>query len=247
VLESPRIIDPPSGQHLQAPIADPFAAFDAANKLYEQSKFAAAAEGYSRLVESGAVSAPLLFNLGNACFKSGQLGQAIAVYRQAKRLAPRDPDITANLQFARGQIQGPTLAPDRWETWLNRLTLNEWAWLASTSIWVLFVLLAVAQFRPSLRSALRNTLIACAVVAVLLCALAGASFRLRRVERIATVITPEAVAHNGPLEESPNAFTLYNGAEVRVLDSKDGWLMVSTDPRRTGWVRQDKLLLPRAD
>src|SRR5438046_2829373 len=88
--------------------ADTATAFDAANKLYEQGKFAEAASGYESLVQSNSASPALHFNLGNALFKSGQIGRALLAYRQAEQMTPRDPDVRANLQFARKQAQGPT-------------------------------------------------------------------------------------------------------------------------------------------
>ncbi len=85
-------------------MADDFsAAFQSANKLYEENKFAEAASAYQKLVESGKASSALFFNLGNALFKAGQIGRAIVAYREAEQLAPRDPDVRANLQFARNQ------------------------------------------------------------------------------------------------------------------------------------------------
>src|SRR3989442_2159968 len=80
--------------------------FDQANKLYEQGKFAEAAASYERILQGGQASAALYFNLGNALFKSGQTGLAILNYRRAEQLAPRDPDIRANLQFARNSTMG---------------------------------------------------------------------------------------------------------------------------------------------
>jgi Flp pilus assembly protein TadD len=77
----------------------------------EQIREAAAA--YEQILTNGAVSPALYFNLGNAHFKAGQLGRAIAAYRQAERLTPRDPDVRANLQFARNRVQGPTLGHGR--------------------------------------------------------------------------------------------------------------------------------------
>ena len=41
-------------------------AFDAANKLYEQGKFADAAATYEKLLQSGVRSGSVHFNLGNA-------------------------------------------------------------------------------------------------------------------------------------------------------------------------------------
>ena len=87
--------------------ADTPAEFNAANKLYAEGKFAAAADAYQKIFQSGAVSPALYFNYGNAEFKSGNLGRAIAAYRQAAQLAPRDAEVRANLEFARNQVQGP--------------------------------------------------------------------------------------------------------------------------------------------
>src|SRR5262249_40911221 len=70
-------------------------AFEAANRLYLEGKFSEAATTYGILEQSGQKSAALYFNWGNALFKSQQLGRAIAAYRHAEELAPRDPDIRA--------------------------------------------------------------------------------------------------------------------------------------------------------
>src|SRR5947208_2144848 len=77
------------------------AGFEQANKLYEEGKYAAAVDAYTKLLESGSGSEALYFNRGNALFKLGQVGRAIASYRLAEKISPRDPDLRANLQFAR--------------------------------------------------------------------------------------------------------------------------------------------------
>src|SRR5204863_6861501 len=99
------------GQQLRAENAP--SVFEAANRLYFEGKFSEAATTYGILEQSGEKSPALYFNWGNALFKSGQIGRAIAAYRQAEALAPRDPDIRANLQFARKQRQAPTLSPNK--------------------------------------------------------------------------------------------------------------------------------------
>ncbi len=218
-------------------------AFDAANKLYEEGKFAEAAAAYGKLTRSGQTSAALCFNLGNAFFKSGQVGRAIAAYRQAEQLTPRDPDLRANLQFARNQIQGPTLSPGRWQRWLGRLTLNEWSLLAAAVVWLWLLLLALLQWRPALKLALRSYVISLAILAALLCLCVVAALNQTRFTRTAIVVTRDAVVRYGPLAESPTAFTVHDGAELRVLDQKDEWLQVNAGSRRTGWLRRDQTLL----
>jgi tetratricopeptide (TPR) repeat protein len=221
------------------------AAFDAANKLYEQGKFSAAASSYEKLLQTGQASAALYFNLGNAFFKSGQIGRAIAAYRQAERITPRDPDLRANLQFARNQTQGPTLWPGRLQRWLGRLSLNEWTLLAAGAVWLWFILLAILQWRPALKPVLRRYAFLVAGIAVVLCVCAAGSLRENRFTPTAIVIAHDATVRYGPLKESPRAFTVHDGAELRVLDQKDEWLQVSAGPRRVGWLPRDQALVLR--
>src|SRR6185312_6027110 len=88
--------------------------------------------------------------------KAGNLGKAIAAFRRAELLAPRDSDIHANLDFVRKQIQGATISESRWRNWLGQLTLNEWAILAAIAFWLTFILFAAKQLRPALASKLRG-------------------------------------------------------------------------------------------
>jgi len=226
----------------QAALSD--AAFESANKLYEEGKFAEAAAAYQKLAQSGQVSAALCFNLGNAWFKSGQIGRAIAAYREAQRITPRDPDLRANLQFARNQTPSPTLSPSRWQRWLGRLTLNEWSLLATGAVWLWLLLLAFLQWRPALKPLLRGYVVTLAVLVALLFVCVAAALREARFTRTAIVIAGEATVRYGPLAESPAAFTVHDGAELRVLDQKDEWLQVNAGPGRVGWLRRDQTLLP---
>ncbi len=219
------------------------AGFDAANKLYEEGRYAEAAASYERLLQGGRASAALYFNLGNAAFKSSHIGRAIAAYRQAERLAPRDPDVRANLQFARNQVQGPTLPVGRSQRWLGRLTLNEWTVMAAAALWLLFVLLALLQWRPSLKPTLRTPVLAAAAATVLLAACLVAAVCQARLARIAIVVKPEVVVHAGWFDESKEAFTAHDGAELKVLDRNDKWLQVSAGATRLGWLPREDVIL----
>ena len=201
------------------------------------------ASAYETLTQSGQASAALYFNLGNAFFKSGQIGRAIAAYREAEEITPRDPDLRANLQFARNQTPSPTLTPGRWQRWLGRLTLNEWTVLAAGALWLWLLLLALLQWRPALKPGLRGYLYGLAVIGLALSACVLFSLRQTRFTRTAIVVAGEAIVRYGPLPESPAAFTVHDGAELQVLDQKDEWLRVSAGPRRVGWLHRDQTLL----
>ncbi|HXT11790.1 MAG TPA: tetratricopeptide repeat protein [Candidatus Angelobacter sp.] len=222
--------------------ADISANFDAANKLYEQGKFAEAASAYEKMIQSGAVSPVLYFNLGNAFFKSGQLGQAIAAYRKAEAIAPRDPELRANLQFTRARVQGPTVATPRWQQWLANLTLNEWALITAAAFWISLALVIVMQLRPSLKPSLRALLWCGALATVVFCICLGAAWSGHSTQT-AIVTAPDALLHNGPLEEAPTSATVHDGAELSVLDAKNDWLQVRVDNQRVGWIKRNQVVV----
>ena len=84
-------------------VETPQATFFRANALYADGRYGDAAAEYERVLATGVASANTWFNLGNARLKAGQIGPAVLAYKRAARLAPGDPDIRANLAFAREQ------------------------------------------------------------------------------------------------------------------------------------------------
>jgi tetratricopeptide (TPR) repeat protein len=219
-------------------------AFEQANRLYEQDKFTEAAAAYQSMIGNGHVSPAIYFNLGNARFKSGQIGRAIANYRLAEQLAPRDPDIRANLRFARNQIDGPGARPPSWwRRCTGHLTLNEWTCLAAAAAWLWFALLAAPQWRPAWKKRLRGYTATVGVIAAILSAGLALACYDRLNIRTAIVVAREAVVRFGPLDESQTFYTVRDGVELTVLDAKGDWLQVTDGSRRIGWLRREQVLM----
>ena len=216
--------------------ADATANFSDANELYSKGKFPEAAAGYETILHSGVVTPNLLFNYGNAEFKSGNLGLAIAAYRRAALLAPRDADIRANLNFARNQVQSPTFHENSWQKLLGSLTLNEWTVLAAIALWLTFILYAAMQIRPALKSVLGSPGRLVAVAAVILCVCLGIAQSFHASKNFAVVLLPDAVTYIGPFDGAQNAFAVHDGAELPVLSQRNGWVQVSDSNGRAGWM-----------
>ena len=216
--------------------ADTAADFAAANKFYAEGKFSEAATAYDKIIQTGAQSPALLFNAGNAEFKAGHLGRAIAAYQKAARLAPRDAEIRANLAFVRNQVQGAPPRETRWQNWISTLTLNEGTVLAAVFFWAMFALLAVQQLRPALAPQLRGA----TRLAVALTIFSGTVLALQAANHfnsaIAVVTADGATARSGPFDEAQSAFTARDGVELKVLDRHDGWVQVANGAGKTGWL-----------
>ena len=217
--------------------ANAIADFDQANKLYEEGKFRDAAGAYGKILLPGGSSPQVLFNQGNAHFKAGQIGRAIAAYRHAGLLTPRDPDLRANLDFARQRVTGPTLRPGSLRRWTDSLTTNEWTLLAVAPVWGWFALMIAGQIRPALKPRLRSTLIISGVASLLACGALGWILNIRYNEHFVVVTARESVARFGPLAESQSAFTAADGAELLLLDAKNDWYQVSDGAKLSGWMK----------
>lgn len=224
--------------------ADVGTEFSAANKLYAEGKFSAAADSYDKVIQTGAASPALLFNYGNAEFKSGHLGRAIAAYRHAALLAPRDAEIRANLQFVGNQVQGVTLRESRWQNWLGVMTLNEGAVLTAVLFWLTLALFIARQIRPALIPKLKNA----TWIFIALTVFSGAVLALQAANHFskasAVVVADNVTARSGPFDEAQSAFTARDGAELSVLNRRDEWVQVVDGMGKIGWlpVKQVEIL-----
>ena len=213
----------------------------AANQRYESGEFVAAAEGYQALVDAGVRDGQLYYNLGNAYFKSGDLGRAILNYRRAQRLLPRDGDVDANLKLARAQTR------DRIETEdeaalvalarriIHWLTLEEAAAIALL-LWIALCGLVIGALLWRKRRQLGRY--GAGVVAGLLL-LTLLSIGVRRWdtgrEPPAVVVAPEVTVRSGPGEDYLTEFALHAGAEVRLIEQRGEWVRLVLPGGLQGW------------
>ena len=223
-----------------------------AEAAYERGDFARASELYQQALEEGADHPLVHYNLGNAWFKQGELGEAIASYVRAQRQAPRDARIDTNLRRARAQIRdrelggGDLPAVLRPVPWLyGRFSMNEWFGIALAAY--AFGLLALvgghwigALRRPGPWRARRWAGVL-AVIA-LLAALMG-TFRYRN--EVATVgavaVAQEIEVRSGPGRDYPLAFRIHEGLRVDVAEIRPDWVRIDLGGDLTGWVPASSL------
>jgi tetratricopeptide (TPR) repeat protein len=218
-----------------------------ANQLYETGQFGQAAQGYQQLVDQGFTDSTLFYNLGNAYFKQSDYGRAILNYRRAILLAPRDPDIQANLDLARAQVVDQLAETDdtnegffsslgRWtQQWL---TINELA-IAVLAGWILFVLLMIIFSNTQKGSSLREGLQYALIVALLVLTVGmiglGSRMHVENSQPEAVVVAEEVNVTSGPGAQYVTEFSLHSGTEVRVLETRGNWTRLAGDQLQ-GWV-----------
>ena len=73
--------------------------FTSGISAYDKASYTDAVGHFRSAVDQDPLSAEAWYNLGNAYYKSGSPGKAIAAYRKALKIKPGDADILFNLQF----------------------------------------------------------------------------------------------------------------------------------------------------
>ncbi|MFQ5665539.1 MAG: tetratricopeptide repeat protein [Candidatus Binatia bacterium] len=228
----------------QPPAASPQTTFFHANALYKDGQYTAAAKEYEQLLLAGLASGNLYFNLGNSYFKAGQKGKAILSYERARRFIPNDPDLAANLAYARSLTGAEACAPPFWERLAfplaHRMATGNLVYATSAAYTLLVASFAVYRLwrrRPRWLVYTTTALVVALVVT--------ATSLIRQVladdwQRQAVVIaTGDTPARFEPAENGTVHYVLKEGTRVRVLDNREGWWQISRCDGHRGWVPKD--------
>ncbi len=214
--------------------------FDAAKTPADYRESAALLES---LLADGYRNGSVYYNLGNAWFRAGQYGRAIATYRKAKPYRPRDPYLDANLKQALSVAPGslPEPPPPWWKHvlfWSGWLSFPEKAYGA----FALFLLAAMAAsaalfFRRPRAYWLGAAFAALAAVLSVDAGLAYADLHWSQ----HAVVTGETVARKGIGKDYEPAFdqALKDGAEFTVLSESGDWVFGHFEGIGDGWLRSE--------
>jgi len=219
-----------------------------ANQLYETGQYAQAAHAYQQLVDQGYADSALFYNLGNAYFKQGDSGRAVLNYRRAGQLAPRDPDIEANLALARAQALDQLQEKSNNKGFFGSLaalitgwlTLNELA-IITLGLWMLFAFLVIGFSSSKRGSGLREGIGYALVLSSLLLTIGlvglASYLHIENARPQAVVVAQEVAITSGPGPQYVTEFTLHSGAEVGLVETRENWVRLAVaDNQLQGWV-----------
>ncbi len=218
--------------------ASPNTLFFHGNALYGEERYAEAAAEYERVLAAGVESGPLYFNLGNAYFKAGDVGHAVLAYERGLRLMPADPDLRANLRFARGADEdaGPLVGRLLFPL-ATRFTSDTLLFAASLLYTLLLALRIAGRLVPG-RERLASRAATLVGLALLVVG-TSAAYRLARVDlpAYAVVVAP----HGATVRFEPSAsgtahFETKTGSVVRVLGTREHWAQVVRPDGTRGWI-----------
>lgn len=213
-------------------------------ELYQEGDFVGAGKCFQAMVEKGVRNANVYFNLGNAYLKNGEVGKAIACYRRAEFLSPRDKDIKTNLEIARASItiDDQTIGnPSSSRSLTVLLSPGESTGLAYIFAYlVAFVVVAACFVKKSIRMVLLKIM-----VVLTICLVFFSSVTIYKMSEVKHndygVLIGSTPIMAGPGAAFEDIGRLSQGMEVKILSESGLWLEVRLANGIVGWVPKESV------
>ena len=223
--------------------------FEQGNKAYNAEQYQSAVDSYEAILQGGEESFEVYYNLGNAYFRIGELGQAILNYERAARLKPNNSDVQENLEFCYARTEDkiesmPQFFVVRWWNGINQsMTPRGWMWLALVVLLLTAVVLSYFFLSKSYTSRKRGLIATFVMVFLLLLVVANATYSMvgASKSREAIVTVPLTVVKSSPSDSSVDKFLLHEGTKVRLRDEMEGWIKISIADGNNGWMPSEDL------
>lgn len=203
---------------------------------FERGDLDAAIAAWESAREGGAQASGVVeYDLGVAWYRKGDLPRAIARFRAAARLRPRDGNVQHDLALARAGL-GPVPPPVGAEAvWTRILTPGELGVAGVLATAMGSLLLLVARRRAGLAGA---SLLAGGLAAG---ALGVWGLWAMRAHPVAVVVDGEAVLRDAASVDGAERLRLPPGSEVRVMRAYDAFFLVEDGKGRRGWAPSNAL------
>lgn len=235
------------------PTRDEVESFAAANAALAQAttpaECRAIAARYEELLVRAGANGAVLHGLGNAWFRAGDAGRAIAAWRRAERLRPRDPWLAANLAQARqGLPTGTASLVELLLPWRDELSIGEQAWTFTLTSALACLALLGQRGLPRARATLRAVAWLTAVLAILALLTFARTILATSFTRHAvisgTTEEGDVVVRKGDGESFAPALTeaVRPGTECIVRDTRGGYVQVELPGGHVGWVPESRVV-----
>ena len=224
-----------------------------ARAAYDAARYDDAAALWLKAGDFADLTADVLYNIGNACYRAGSPGHAALYYRRALARDPGHEEARQNLRFIERKHGAITIQRPDYQYVLARMPLAAWQGLLWTGAWlcVLGVLVFPAT-RPGAR--LRMAAIVALALAPLLVAVGALGWRhfpndahFAPLNRQAVIIGEKVILRTDAARTSPEVIDAPPGSLCEVIRESGRWAYVAFATKTRGWVPVEAIekIIPR--
>ncbi len=223
-------------------VKDNAGVFVDAVRAYKAGDYAAAAAQFESIAETRVNNPDLFYNTGNAYLKSKDLGRAILWYERARKLAPSDPDLKFNLDYAQSLLKDKKEPGFSFSSilyfWQGLVSLEWLQYTAITLSFGFFIWATVQKARGRQIFSGTGMLIFLLFAGTTLAA--GLEYNRIHSDVTAVILAEQAGVRSGTMDNATLLFDLHAGTRVRVLEKKDNYMKIRFAKDKVGWVACSK-------
>ena len=218
-----------------------------ANELYQAERYDEVIAEYESILSTGAESASLYYNLGNAYFRMNDIPRAILNYERSLLLNPNDEDVLHNLEFSRTKIIDKIEEVDTFflRSWINSLSgmMKSDSWAVLSIITFLLCMVALFGYVFGRYKILKKIAF---FAACFLLVISLSSFFFAKMQKdkytnreFAIVLDATVTVKSSPDESGTDLFLIHEGTKVRIRKTFENheWLEIQLTDGNAGWVR----------
>jgi len=217
-----------------------------ANESYAKGQYKEAAQQYESILTNEGVAPELYYNLGNAYYKTNEIGRSILNYERALRLSPSYDDARTNLALAQMKVvdnvvQAPSFFLGRWiEFIIKLLSSNQWIFLSFGMFIVCLVSSFVFIFGPSRLVRKTSFYIGSVLLVASIFTLVFSGIRKSQLmhHEEAIIMTGVITVKSSPDRSGTDLFQLHEGTKVHIKSSLGKWTEIKLGNGSIGWVEE---------
>jgi tetratricopeptide (TPR) repeat protein len=216
-----------------------------AEVAYAAKDYKKAIENYEQLIKEGYSSDKLFYNLGNAYYRSNQLGKAIYYYEKAKEVNPNDEDIKNNLNIAYSKTVDKIESKENFfvsavkTNVLSTFSTKAWAYLSITllALTFLFAYLFIAGYSVLLKRVSFFVSLVTLISFFVVYSLGYSAMKSKEQNNFAVVTSTQSKVFVEPTSTSTSKFSLHEGTKVKILELNADWVLIKLENGNEGWLK----------
>lgn len=217
--------------------------FSEGAQAYDREQYDRAIEAWTRLLERGFGGADVLYNLGTAHLRKGDLGRAVLYLERAQRVDPGSEDVRAHIEIARARQLDRVVGAEG-EPFFQRLAgavpADAVAWIFLAAWLSAFgLLLARRRASPAWSTLLALASAASFAIAVPAGLMVANQIYVARTVREAVVMKQTLQARELPATQGRVSFEVHAGLKVRVLGAEGAFVQIRLPNGLVGWAEKE--------
>ncbi len=225
-----------------------------AQQAYDSANFDEALSLWLSAGPYDSLSADTLYNIGNACYRSGSPGDAALYYRRALIKSPEHPESRQNLRFIERKYGSITVSHAPFQDQIAKLPLSVWRSVTWASIWLILLALLIFPATP-LHSRLRPVAVATLILAPLLASISLLGWyyfpddaQFAAIEKQAVIIGQDVTLHTDAARTAPKVTAAPPGSLCEVIVVSGRWAYVAFATKTRGWILVESIepIVPRS-